>query len=136
MKVKKRLGIWMDHTVARLMEYTAENYQVKTIEAEFSAPVNQQNLLHSESAQHNKDKQAQKAYYKELIEVIKNYEEVVLFGPTAAKTELYNLIRADHRFDAIKIETKPANKMSYEQQHTFIQDYFAKLLNYESPYSK
>jgi hypothetical protein len=135
-KTPKRLGIWMDHSNARLMEYTSDDFSVNTIESKLANLDYQPSELHSESLLHNKENQSLKAYYKELIDVIKNYDEIILFGPTNAKTELYNLIRAEHRFDKLKIETKSANKMSYEEQHVFIKDYFSKLLNYESPYFK
>ncbi len=136
MKVKKRLGIWMDHTVARLMEYAAEDFKVTTVEVEFTPPANQQSLLRSESTLHNKENQSLKSYYKGLMNHLKNYDEVVLFGPTDAKIELFNLIRTDHRFDGIHLDIKTATKMSYEQQHEFIQNYFANLLDYKSPYIK
>ena len=85
MKVKKRLGIWMDHSTACWMEYNVDSFEVNTIAADNDVLVNQQ---------------------------------------------------PEHRFDAIKIETKSATKMSYKEQHAFMKDYFAKLLNYESTYSK
>ena len=136
MKVKKRLGIWMDHATACWMEYNVDSFEVNTVDADSDALVNQQPLLQSESALHNKEQQTLHRFYKSLLEIIKNYDEVLLFGPSNAKTELYNLARAEHRFDAIKIEPKSATKMSYKEQHAFMKDYFAKLLNYESTYSK
>ena len=136
MKATKRLGIWMDHSVARLMDYASEDYKVKTIDSDATSLDHQEGLQHSESLLHNKESQAIKAYYKSLIDVIKEYDEIVLFGPTNAKNELYNLIRNDHKYDKLKIETKPANKMSYEEQHAFIKDYFSKLLNYDSTFNK
>lgn len=136
MKVAKRVGIWMDHSTAHLMEYSSENYEVNTIASKFTEPVHQSKLLHSENSMHNKENQSLKIYYKELMDVIKDYDMVLLYGPTDAKIELTNLIRDDHRFDKIKIGTKSAEKMSHNQQHAFIKDYFSKLLNYESPYSK
>jgi stalled ribosome rescue protein Dom34 len=136
MKATKRLGIWMDHSVARLMEYTSEDFKVKTIDSNATSLDHQEGLQHSESLLHNKENQTLKAYYKSLIDVIKNYDEIVLFGPTNAKTELYNLIREEHKYDKLKIETKPANKMSYEEQHAFIQEYFKTVLNYDNPFAK
>ncbi len=136
MKVKKRLGIWMDHTTAFWMEYVVDSFEVNTINAEHVSMINQQPLLQSESALHNKEKQSLQSYYKSLMEIVRRYDEVVIYGPSSAKTELYNLIREDHRFDAIKIETKSASKMSFKEQHAFIKEYFAKLLNYESTYNK
>jgi stalled ribosome rescue protein Dom34 len=136
MKTTKRLGIWMDHSTARMMEFTVEDFKVHTLESQLDGLDNQDGLKHSESLLHNKENQTLKSFYKSLIETIKNFDEIVLFGPTTAKTELYNLIREDHKYDHLKIETKAANKMSYEEQHAFIKDYFSKLLNYESPFSK
>lgn len=136
MKATKRLGIWMDHTVARLMEYSTDNFKIKIIESNVTGLDVQDGLQHSESLLNNKKNQAISAYYKKLIDIIKNYEEIVLFGPTNAKEELFNLIREDHRNDNLKIQTKPANKMSYEEQHEFIQKYFTTLLNYESSFNK
>jgi stalled ribosome rescue protein Dom34 len=136
MKVAKRVGIWMDHSTAHLMEYSSDDYEVNTIASKFTEPVHQSKLLHSENNMHNKENQSLKMYYKELMNIIKEYDVVLLYGPTAAKTELANMIREDHRFDKIKIETKSADKMNHTQQHAFIKDYFSKLLNYESPYYK
>lgn len=136
MKVKKRMGIWMDHATACWMEYVVDSFKVNTVNAEQVTMINQQSLLQSESALHNKEKQSLQSYYKSLMEIIREYDEVVIYGPSSAKTELCNLIRADHRFDSIKIETKSASKMSYKDQHDFITAYFSKLLNYDSTYSK
>ncbi len=136
MKVKKRMGIWMDHATACWMEYAVDSFKVNSVNAEHASMINQQPLLQSESALHNKEKQSLQYYYKTLMEIIREYDEVLIYGPSSAKTELYNLIRGDHRFDAIKIETKSASKMSYKEQHAFITSYFSKLLNYDSTYSK
>lgn len=136
MKATKRIGVWMDHSTARLMEYTTEDYKVVTVQSEMNGLDNQEGLQHSESLLQHKENQSLKAYYKTLIEKIKDYDEIVLFGPTTAKTELFNLIREEHKYDALKIETKPADKMSYDEQHVFIQEYFSKLLNYESDFNK
>ena len=34
MKAAKRIGIWMDHSTAHLMEYTVEDFKVVTIKSE------------------------------------------------------------------------------------------------------
>ena len=46
-----------------------------------------------------------------------------LFGPTNAKIELLNLLRADHQFEKIKLETKDSDKMTQNEQHAFVRDY-------------
>jgi stalled ribosome rescue protein Dom34 len=133
MKAKKRLGIWMDHNNAHLMEYNSEAFKVDTISSHIVEPTKSEDLKHNEKGVHNKENQTLHLYYKNLMDVIKNYEEVVLFGPTAAKTELHNLIKKDHRFDKLFIETKSSDKMSFSEQHAFIKNYFSKLLNAVNP---
>ena len=73
---------------------------------------------------HNKEQHQQSEYYKNLGDKIINYEEVILFGPTDAKVELFNILKADHRFENIKIVVKPADKMTENQQHAFVRDHF------------
>lgn len=136
MKVAKRIGICMDHSAARVMENAGDDFKVQIVEPDLEGLDNHEKLQHSESLLHHKENQSIKSYYKALIEIIRNYDEILLFGPTNAKTELFNLIREDHKYDALKIEIKPTDKMNYEEQHTFMKDHFSKLLNYESPYSK
>jgi len=122
----KKLGIWMDHSNANLMEFTADSIETKTIKSEFTHEEKESSLEKSENLMHNKEQHQQKEYYKRLGEVIKNYEEVILFGPTDAKTELFNILTADHHFSKIKIHVKPADKMTDNQQHVFVREYFSK----------
>jgi hypothetical protein len=120
----KNLGIWMDHASAHLMEFTTDPINTKKIDSEFTHEEKEHSLEKSEHLMHNKEQHQQSAYYKNLGDVIKNYEEVVLFGPTDAKVELFNLLRADHHFEKIKIEVKQADKMTENQQHAFVKEYF------------
>jgi hypothetical protein len=126
MKTENRLGIWMDHSNAHLMEFTTDPIESKLIESTFTQEEKAETLEKSEHAMHNKEQHQQSAYYKKLGETIQNYDDVILFGPTDAKLELFNLLRADHRFDKIKIETQQADKMTDNQQHAFVKEYFSK----------
>ena len=78
-----------------------------------------------ESHMHNKEQHMQKEYYKELGDIILNYNEVILFGPTNAKAELFNLLKEDNRFSKIKIEMKETDKMNHDQQLSYVQSYFS-----------
>jgi hypothetical protein len=51
-------------------------------------------------------------------------DEVILFGPTEAKSELLNIVRDNHLFDHIRIEVKPADKMTEIQRNTFVKEYY------------
>ena len=122
----KDLGIWMDHSNAHLMEFTTDPIETKTITSQFTNEQKENSLFKGEYQMHDKEQHQQSEYYKRLGETIRNYEWVVLFGPTDAKVELYNILKADHRFAKIKIEIKPADKMTEHQQHAFVKTYFSK----------
>ena len=124
MKIEKKLGIWMDHASAHLMEFTVNPIETKTIDSKFTHQAKEFSLSKSENLMHNKEQHEQADYYKKLGEVIKNYDEVILFGPTEAKVELYNVLRANHLFSKIKIEVKQEDKMTENQQHAFVKDFF------------
>lgn len=125
MKTRKRLGIWMDHSIAHLMEFTNKHFEIKTIESKLHDDVKEETLPKSESLMQNKKKRLLLDYYKKLSEAIKDYEQVILFGPTNAKIEFFDIISEDIRFLKIKFEIKNTDKMTQNQQHAFVKEYFS-----------
>ena len=121
----KYLGIWMDHSNANLMELTAATIETKTIDSTFTHEAKEESLSKSESLMHNKEQHQQSEYYKKLGDIIRHYKDVILFGPTNAKVELLNILRADHLFATIKIEVKQTGKLTENQQHAFVREYFS-----------
>ena len=125
MKTRKRLGIWMDDSIAHLMEFTNKHFEIKTIESKLTNEVKKESLSNSESLMHNKKKRILLDYYKKLSEAIKDYEQVILFGPTNAKIEFFDLLSEDIRFLKIKFEIKNTDKMTENQQQAFVLEYFS-----------
>jgi hypothetical protein len=107
MPTKKNLAIWMDHSNAHLVEFT-------------NVPMTM-NILH------NRAQRQPSGFYKRIGEVIKNYQNVLLFGPTDAKTELLTILRADRHFEKIILETKESDKMTQNAQHEFVRKHFLHL---------
>ena len=126
MTTAKNLGIWMDHSSAHLTEFTTQPMESKIIESAFTHQIKEDSLNKSEYLMHNKEQFEQSEYYKKLGDEIKNYEEVILFGPTDAKVELFNRLRDDHHFGKIKIEVKNSDKMTVNQQHAFVREHFSR----------
>jgi hypothetical protein len=126
MTTENKLGIWMNHTTANLIEFTVLPMTTHTLTSAFTHEEKEDALSKSEHIMHNKEQQQQDAFYKQLAKAIKPYTDVLLFGPTDAKVELSNLLKADHHFDNIKIHTMQADKMTEPQQHAFVRDYFTK----------
>ncbi len=122
----KNLGIWMDHSHAQIIDFTQDSNETKTIASSFTHDVKEQSMSKGEHLAHNKEQHQQSDFYKKIGAVIKNYDHVLLFGPTDAKQELFNALSTDHNFEKIKIEVKSADKMTENQQHAFVKDYFSK----------
>jgi len=124
MKLTKQLGIWMDHSNAHLMKLVNGIIETNNIESQSEDDVDQQDAFKDESHILNKEQGLLSSYYKKLGDQILEYDEVLLFGPTEAKSELMNLLNVNHLFDKIKIEVKPADKMTEIQMITFVKEYF------------
>ena len=120
----KNLGIWMDHANAHLTEFTTDPITINIISNKFAHREKERSLGKNEGGMHNKEQQ-QSDYYKKLGDVIINFSDVVLFGPTSAKSELMNILRADHQFEHIRLDTKESDKMTQNKQHAFVRDYFS-----------
>lgn len=120
----KKLGIWMDHANAHVMELSANSIETKIITSKFTHEEKENSIRKNENLMHNKEQHQQKDYYKQLGEIIKQYDEVILFGPTDAKSELLNYLRRDHFFSKIKIEIKSTDKMTENEKYAFVKDYF------------
>ena len=119
----------MDHSTANLMEFTRNPIATKTIESAFTHDEKESSLRKSERLMHHKEQQEESAYYKTLGAIIRQYDDVILFGPTEAKVELFNTLKDDHLFADIKIGLQQTDKLTENQQHAFVRDYFSKQAN-------
>lgn len=124
MKKAKKIGIWMDYSVAHLMGFIDEAIDLETIELELKQQLKENSLFKGEKIMYDKDLLYKREYYKNISEVILNYNEVILFGPTSAKTELFNNLSDDDRFENINFIIMQTDKMNNTQRLTFVNDYF------------
>ena len=114
----------MDHSNAYLMELTNDIIVTNRIVSELTNHEAEYNFYKGEKLIHKKEQHLQLSYYKKIGNVIKKYQDVVLFGPTDAKNELLNLVKTDHLFEGIKIEVKNSDKMTEDQMQIYIREYF------------
>lgn len=124
MKTEKKLGIWMDHSIAYLIAFTSDAFETITIESEFTQEDKAKAFVKSESLMHNKEDQQLSSYYKKIAEIIEDYDEVLLFGPTNAKVELFDILRKDKKYGKIQFEIINTDKMTENQKTAFVKDYF------------
>jgi stalled ribosome rescue protein Dom34 len=122
--MSKSMGIFMDHANAHLIEFSAEPIESTLISSDFTHEVKIETLANSEYTMHNKEQQQQNAFYKKLGTAIKQYTNVLLFGPTNAKVELLNMLKEDQGFNNIKIDVKDSDKMTENQQYAFVKQHF------------
>lgn len=126
MSKTKKVGIWMDHSAAHLFEFNQEATALNTIANGFSNEDKQETLSRSEDIMHNKRQQTLASYYKEIEAAILPFDEVLIFGPTDAKTEFRNIIVANLKFKDTKIIVQAADKMNDSQKMAFVRDHFTK----------
>ena len=126
MKTPKKLGIWMDHSTAHIIELKNNSITSNTIES-LSLQGEKQNFGEDESLKHNTEQDQLSEYFKRLSTVIKGYPEVILFGPTNAKTELFNLLKEDSHFNNIKIDIETTDNLTKNQMDAFVKEHFEKI---------
>lgn len=114
----------MDHRNANVIEFTTDPMVTISVNSDFTHQAKEASLHQGEDKMHTKEQHQQKEYYKKLGKIIHQYESVILFGPTQAKTELFNLLTADQHFAKVTINVQQADKMTENQQHAFVRDFF------------
>jgi hypothetical protein len=125
---QKNTGIWLDHSMANLIDITESGIISKSIKSEFTHQEKEYTLSKNENLMHNKEQHQQSKFYKEICDAVKNSSGILLFGPTTAKNELFNLLNDDQHFKNIKIEVKNTDKMTDNQKQLFVKDHFLKSL--------
>ena len=124
MKSAKQLGIWMDHSSANIFELLYDTVILKALESTPAFPEQVENLRLDESQMQNKEQKQYADFYKKLSYIINDYSEVLLFGPTDAKSELFNVLKNNRQFEKIRISVQPTDNMTDKQQKAFVKDFF------------
>lgn len=122
MEKTNQIGIWMDHSVAYLMEFKTKPFEIQTIVCEFTMDEKRRNPFRKEKINSNIKRKYK--YYNQIGNAIINYDKIILFGPSQAKIDFFDALSEDERFYKLKIEIKETDKMNVNQQHAFINEYF------------
>lgn len=124
MKNAKQAGVWMDYSTAYVMELKGDSISTTVVESEFTWEEKQHSFFKNEGKMHKKERQLHTDYYKKIADLIKSFDEVVLFGAGDAKTELFNLLTTDPEFKKVNLTVRTAHKMSENQREAFLKDHF------------
>ena len=117
MNIKKQVGVWMDYSNAHVLEYK-HGFVGKRI---IVSGISKKSVKDDERPEGSFIK-----YYNEIKELIKNYDEILLFGSTGAQAELQDVLLSDEVFTHIQIELKKSVKMADLEQYEFVKKYFSK----------
>lgn len=124
MKKFKQLGIWMDDSNALIMEFF--NHTIVSKSIVFKPVLNEESLNVNEE---NPDSQAisnpyEETFFREISEIVVNYQEVLLLGPTQSKYRLLESLKNNHNYENIKFDVADTDKMTENEMHEFVIDYF------------
>lgn len=124
MEKTKKIAVYMDHFMANIIEYTNSAAAKKTIKSEFNRSEKKEILQKGESQIHNKEQNLQLEFYSKLRDELLDYNSVLLFGSTNAKTELLNILQADAKFLNVEFTLKNTDKLTDNEQIAFVDDCF------------
>jgi len=114
----------LDHSSASYFDASSPSEGWST-QSKFTHEVKEEAIHKGENHMHTKQQQLQEAYYKEIGQEILKYDHVLLFGPTDAKSELYNYLQKDHHFKDIKFDIESSDKMTDNEKQALVRDHFS-----------
>ena len=131
----KKIGIWLDQKEANIITLENDSFQLKSIysdietrerfdgESKIFGRFGDQ-YLNNEKTKENKIKELTQRYLNEIINELKNVEEVMLFGPAQTKLILEKMITHDHFLvNHLKDVLTTAN-MTENQKVAYVKKYF------------
>lgn len=133
METSKKLAIYLDHSEAKLFDFDTNAIEFKTIQSNFDNQDKMAILQKGEGHLHNKEQHLRQKYFENLGKEILNFDQVLLFGSTDAKRELFNYLIKNKRDTKIKIWVENSDKLTDNQQLAFIKNYFDKLNKEHQP---
>ena len=140
--MKKELAIWLDHFKAYIMPYEDGEVKISLLENEAESRLREPGESNdetrfvasgsfmaysgNENRKHHIEQNEQKEFLERVLEKMKPYEHIVIYGPGTAKDQLRNLGNQDKAFDEILIETFSADKMTENQMKALARKTFRK----------
>jgi len=124
MEKEKRVGVFMDHSKASIVELEENHIILCEIESDFSHESKVEAIKKSEHLMHNKERKMQLSFYQKIIGRLKDATSVLLFGPSTAKDEVRNILKEDKSFNGISIDVLSTDHLTENQQAEFIRKHF------------
>lgn len=132
----KRTGIWLDHSKAKLIVLYEGAVQITTVHSPYIRHIRirgqkddtsvYQNLFGStrENTKHHIKQNELHSYYSDLEKRLADSDEILLFGPTHAKNELYNVLMKNKKMQNRPIMIKNSEYLTEKQMIAFVRKFF------------
>ncbi len=117
-KNKKQFGVWMDThqaTIVGRANENAEDFNVLGTAANAGAEFNS-----SEKNQHNDEITLQHKFFKDILSLMQNADEVHLTGTGTSQEQLMHYMAATPQFKNTTVQESTSNKMSDENLTAYI----------------
>lgn len=122
-KKSNQLGVWMDPSIAYIIEFTANPFTIQNIIAEF--PLEQkeeQKHLNHECLTTLKKYILLRSYYK-IGQALLGFKKITLFGPTCQKLDFFDFLSENEPFLKLRIEIKDAATWSGIEHYNRIKEH-------------
>lgn len=133
--MEQQIGVWIDSKKANIVTLKGEEATINTIhsgiegknridgEGKDFARFGEQ-FVSNENKLENKYKQELASFLNEVLAIVKDAEDVVLFGPAQVKKELEKLMKKDRLASKKLIDVVDADSMTDNQTIAWVKKYF------------
>jgi hypothetical protein len=122
---KTKIGVCVDDGVAYLLEEKNDEKVITIIDADEETTNDNIEEIEDTTIIQTPYMKKKQAFYYRVFEIIKNFDNISLFGTASAKRELMTRIRA-HKLNHIEIENNPLEeKITENHKIEFINQYFS-----------
>jgi len=135
--MKQRAGLWIDHKKAIVFTIENDKEAIQVIESNVerrvrlsggsrtARPYGPQEVA-SERKRDERYRHHLDAYYREIIQAIREADSILIFGPGEAKGELKKAIKESRELGRRIVGVESADKMTQRQIAAKVRDYFTK----------
>jgi stalled ribosome rescue protein Dom34 len=133
--MNQKLGIWIDQSRASLISVSEQGTSLRTIQSHIESreripgegkdygKIGHQ-YIDYEKKKINRKTLQKNEFLKDILNEIKEVEELVVFGPAEMKTELRKAIEKDRFLSPRLKAVENAGKMTDNQLKAWVKDYF------------
>jgi hypothetical protein len=130
-KVKRNVGLWIDHKKAVIVSITGDLEEINSIDSDIEKHVRFSGGAAKDSEEDQRDRKFNghlDRYYNEVISFIRDAESILILGPGEAKLEFKKRFEVESQIGKISgLET--VDKMTVPQIAAKVRGHFSKINN-------